>query len=296
MLRLKLFRLIVRLMPFFFWRNKTPQSLTLEEQVFSANNHRIELRIYRPQGEGPFPVILYFHGGGFILGSLNSCDPLCREIAANAGHIIVSVDYRLAPEHPFPAAAHDAVTALVWLAENGAGMGCDMNNMFIAGDSAGGNLAAVAAREARKTHPGLLRGQVLLFPVTHHYSHETASYREHLKTRSLNRATMVWFWDTYYQNNRILSEGEFTHPLSTPLAMEDHENLPPALIIVAEDDPLRDEAIAYAEKLQAADNDVTLSVYPGVEHGFIGYMGPTAEHRKGIMEISQWLKQYTIRA
>ncbi|HEY9032848.1 MAG TPA: alpha/beta hydrolase [Pseudomonadales bacterium] len=289
MLKIYLFRLLINLMPFFLWRGKTPAGLAVQDINADTGSGTLRLRTYRPPGDGPFPVTLYFHGGGFVVGSVTSCDPICREIAAGAGHIVVSVNYRLAPEHAFPAAAEDALAALDWLAAHGAALGCDMNNVFVAGDSAGGNLAAVTAREARQRQPGLLRGQLLVFPVTDHYCSGHDSFYQPGKRRAMGRRLMCWFWDRYYQHSTVLAAGQYHHRLSTPLAMDDHRQLPATLLIVAGDDPLRDEGLAYGKKLQDAGVEVQLSLYADDPHGFIGYMGPTASHRKGMNEIIAWL-------
>ena len=208
-----------------------------------------------------------------------------KSLHQKANHVVVSVDYPLSPENPFPAAPHACLDTLEWIANNSDAINADTNNIFVGGDSAGGNLATVTALQTKISHPNLIKGQILLYPVTDHYSHVTQSYRDNLKTKSLNKDTMTWFWDNYLNGNTLLKEGEVFHPMTTPLTQEDVSGLPPALVLIADIDPLRDEGLAYAEKLIAQGNDVQHTLYPDVEHGFIGYMGPTDAHNKAMNEI-----------
>jgi acetyl esterase len=221
----------------------------------------IRVRLYRPAADEPLPAIAYFHGGGFVIGSLDTHDGTCRALANATGCAVVSVDYRLAPEHRFPAAPEDCWTALAWLAKEGAALGLDGGRLAVAGDSAGGNLAATAALMARERGPDL-RFQLLVYPVTDH-GFDTPSYLENGEGYFLSAAMMRWFWQQYLED---ASHG--ADPLASPLRAADLAGLPPALVVTAEYDPLRDEGEAYAARLRAAGVPTELRRYPGQIHGF----------------------------
>ena len=220
-------------------------------------------RIYTPLGDGPFATLVYFHGGGWVIGSIETHDGICRAIADVAGAIVVSVDYRLAPEHPFPAASEDAYAATRWVAEHAARLGAGDTRIAVAGDSAGGNLATVVCLMARDRGGPALAWQLLLYPITD-YQLDTASYRDYAEGHLLTRDAMAWFWRHY------LSGGaDREHPYVSPLRAPSLAGLPPALIITAECDPLRDEGEAYARRLAESGVPVTATCYPGMVHGFV---------------------------
>ena len=271
------------------WVGKTAKHVATLNLEVELAEQAIPLRLYLPPGDGPFPVVVYFHGGGWVVGDIATYDPMCRDLCDRSDTIVVAVDYRLAPEHPFPAAPEDCLAALAWVAEHIELHGGRSDSIVIAGDSAGGNLAAVIAIQARDQLPGLVKGQILLYPVTDHYSLGTASYAEKFKGPALSAETMVWFWDRYLENSPILSAGEHSHPLATPLTVADLSGLPPALVITAQYDPLREEGIAYANRLAEQGVDVSHSLYHGAGHGFIGLQGPSRRHKEGMMEICAWL-------
>ncbi|WP_414729021.1 alpha/beta hydrolase [Zhongshania aliphaticivorans] len=271
------------------WLGKVAKHITSLDLVAEQEQRRIPLRLYLPPGDGPFPVVVYFHGGGWVIGDLATYDPMCRDLCDRSDTIVVAVDYRRAPEYPFPAAPEDCLTALTWVAEHIGLYGGRADSIVLAGDSAGGNLAAVTAIQARDQLPGLVKGQVLIYPVTDHYEPGTDSYIENAKGPVLTRPIMMWFWDSYLANSSALKAGEHRHPLATPLTAEDLSMLPPALVITAERDPLRDEGIAYACRLEEQGVAVTQSLYHGASHGFIGLQGPTRRHKEGVMEICAWL-------
>jgi acetyl esterase len=224
----------------------------------------IPVRIYRPDGRPPFPVLVFFHGGGWVIGNLDTHDGTCRSLANAAGCMVVSVDYRLAPEHKFPAAADDAYAATRWIARNAGTIGGDAARIAVGGDSAGGNLAAVVALMARDhAEPGLCF-QLLIYPVTDARM-DTTSYRDNADGYLLTHAMMQWFWSHY-----LRSEADREHPYASPLRAQDLQGLPPALVITAEFDPLRDEGEAYAARLRAAGAPVQLTRYDGMIHGFFG--------------------------
>ncbi|MHB8901081.1 MAG: alpha/beta hydrolase [Thermoguttaceae bacterium] len=223
----------------------------------------IPLRFYWPEGRGPYPILVYYHGGGWVLGDISTHDRLCTEIVQGAGCAVVSVDYRLAPEHKFPAAAEDAMAALQWVIRCGAQLGVDPQRVAVGGDSAGANLAAVACLMARDRQDQLPIHQVLIYPITDS-DFDTPSYRENAEGYLLTRSTMRWFWQCY-----VRSEADMVHPYASPLRAESLAGLPPALVITAGFDPLRDEAEAYAGRLEEAGVPTTLTRYEGMIHAFI---------------------------
>jgi acetyl esterase/lipase len=209
----------------------------------------LDYRLYRPATAGPHPVVVYFHGGGWVLGDLDSDDPLCRDLCVRADTVIVSVNYRHAPEHPFPAAADDAFAAVQWVAANAASLGGVPGQLVVAGWSAGGNIAAVACQRARDLGGPEICGQLLLTPVTD-CDMTRSSYAENWDGYILTAALMNWFWDHH------ADPGDRTQPSASPLRGE-LAGLPSAVIVTAEFDPLRDEGAAYAEALAASGVDVT---------------------------------------
>jgi acetyl esterase len=245
----------------------------------------IPVRIYTPNGTGPFPILVYYHGGGWVLGSLDTHDSICRELAHGAGCLVVSVDYRLAPEHKFPAAADDSYAALVWTAAHAAEIGGDPKRIAIGGDSAGGNLTCVVALMARdKGGPSLVL-QLPVYPVTD-VACDTPSYRDNAKGYLLEADAMTWFWDHYLPSR---ADGE--QPYASPLRAADLRGLPPALVITAEFDPLRDEGEAYAARLEAAGVPTTLRRFDGMIHGFFGMSGMMDQAKTAIAESSAALRR-----
>ena len=224
-------------------------------------------RVYAPFGDGPWPVVVYVHGGGFVLCDLDTHDGICRNIAADAGAVVVSIDYRLAPEHPFPAAADDAVTALRWVAGHLADIGGAPGRLVVAGDSAGGHLAAVAALRLREAGETILTGQVLVYPVTDHYGAGHPSYAEFADGYGLTDRDMVWFWDQFVPPARA------AEPWVSPLRAADLAGLPAACVVTAECDVLRDEGEAYAARLAAAGVPVRSQRFAGLNHGCLGLAG-----------------------
>ncbi len=291
MIKVWLFRTVIRLSSWFNWRGSKPQNLAVRDITIDNGAAGMALRIYTPEtGTEPRRAIVYYHGGGFVLGDLNSQDATCRQLCVSCDAVVVSVDYRLAPENPFPAAANDAITALRWLHDNAATIGVDAARIFVAGDSAGGNLAAVVAQQARQFAPAGIRGQVLIYPVTHHADFGTDSYDTYGQGYLLTRDMMAWFWRLYLKNETLPDEGVYTHELATPLATGDLSNLPPAILIIAGQDPLRDEGVAYGEAMQAQGIAVQTSEYADQQHGFVGTGGPGESNDAAIAEIAVWVK------
>src|SRR5262245_34428066 len=226
---------------------------------------RIPVRVYRPVPQGELPLLVYFHGGGWAICSLETHDATCRELANGAGCAVVSVDYRLAPEHRFPAAPEDCYAALGWVAGNAAAIGADASRIAVGGDSAGGNLSAVVARLARDRRGPRLCHQLMIYPVTD-YAFDTPSYRQNAEGPLLTREAMRAFWKLY-----LAREEDGRSPYASPLRAADLASLPPAHVITAEYDPLRDEGEAYARRLEAAGVPVSVRRYDGMVHGFFGF-------------------------
>ncbi len=224
----------------------------------------IPIRIYTPAGAGPFPVLVYFHGGGWVLGSIETHDPMCRELNRAVGCVVVSVDYRLAPEHPFPVPLEDCYAAVCWVARHTAEINGDAQCIAVGGDSAGGNLAAAVTLTARDRGMPLLAYQLLVYPVLD-YAFDTDSYRENGDGYVLTKDMMAWFWQHYLRH-----EDYGRYPQASPLRAEHVRGLPSTLLVTAEFDPLRDEGAAYAERLQAAGGQVEYRCYAGMIHGFLG--------------------------
>jgi len=235
-----------------------------EERKIPGPGGQIPIRIYTPEGAVPIGALVYFHSGGWVFGSLDSHDVLCRSLANGAGCLTVSVDYRLAPENKFPAAPEDCYAATKWVADNAAALGIDSNRVAVGGDSVGGNLAAVVAQMARDRGGPQLKFQLLIYPATD-WAHESASKREFSKEGYLlSRADMIWFYG-HYMN----SDADRTNPYLSPACAKSLAGLPPAYVATCEIDPLRDEGEAYAEALRNAGITVESKRYPGVCHGFV---------------------------
>jgi len=235
-------------------------------------------RIYMPAGDGPFPVVVYFHGGGWVIANLDTYDSSCRALTVGGPFVVISVGYRQAPEHRFPAPVHDAVAALTWARAHAASYKGDVNRIAVAGESAGGNLATTACLVLRDRHLPLPIFQLLVYPVTNH-AFDTPSYRENAQAKPLNAAMMPWFWNHY-----LGEHGDGDSPLASPLRAPDLSGLPPALIITAQFDPLRDEGEAYGARLQRAGVSTRVVRYDGVSHEFFGLAGMVAQGKKAVAE------------
>ncbi len=245
----------------------------------------LRARLYRATaGSEILPLIVFFHGGGMVLGNLDSHDQTCRSLCAGAGCAVLAIDYRLAPENKFPAAPDDCLAAVRWAAANAASLGADPARLAVAGDSAGGNLAAVTALRLRDEGGPQLRGQLLIYPMTDWHDPPTPSALENAEGYFLSRNDMVWFWEQY-----VATEEDGTHHYAAPLRAKDLSGLPPALVITAEYDPLRDEGESYAERLKAAGVPTQATRYDGVIHGFFSM--PLARGVAAIAESCEWLKE-----
>jgi acetyl esterase len=237
---------------------------SIEDREIAGPAGKIPIRIYIPEGKGPFPVLVFFHGGGWVIGNIESHDAVCRELTYAADCITISVDYRLAPEHKYPAAPEDCYAATCWAVENASSFNADPARVAIGGDSAGGNLTAVVALMARDRKGPKLAYQLLIYPVTDHYANSKPSYEENAEGYFLTKDAMIWFWDHYTSG-----EDDVQQAYASPLLAQDLSKLPPAMVITAEYDPLRDEGELYATRLQEAGIPVTVKRYHGMIHGFV---------------------------
>jgi acetyl esterase len=243
------------------------------------------IRITMPEGDGPFPALVFFHGGGWVVGSIATHDALARAITAGAHVAVVSVEYRLAPEHRYPAAAFDALVATAWVAAHGRSLGIDPARIAVGGDSAGGNLAAVAALMARDDGGPPLSFQLLIYPITGD-DLDTPSYRDYATGYMLTREAMQWYWDQYVPDKRQRAQ-----PYVSPLRAPDLRGLPPALVVSAEYDVLRDEAEAYARRLNEAAVATRLIRYDGLIHGFLRRTALFDRARTALVEINACLRE-----
>lgn len=266
---------------------RPPQVARVRDLRIPGPGGELAMRAITPEGVGsdPLPVVAYYHGGGWVAGDLESHESVCRALANASGAIVVSVGYRLAPENPFPAASEDAYVAAAWLANNAAEIGGDPARLAVCGDSAGGNLAAVVALMARDRGGPALALQVLAYPITD-FNLETESYRLFAEGFHLTRDDMAWYWEQYVPNAE-----DRTKPYASPMRAKDLSGLPPALVITAGHDVLRDEGESYARKLRDAGVDVKLSRYEGMIHGFLRRYHAFDQGRAAVDEIAAALRR-----
>jgi acetyl esterase/lipase len=262
------------------------------EDVPAVADHRvpveggeITVRLYAPAGVGPHPVLVFYHGGGWVIGDLYTHDGLCRSIVNAAGCAVASVDYRLAPEFKFPVAVEDSYTALKWVAANGPRLGLDSARLAVGGDSAGGNLAAVMALLARDRRGPRILLQVLVYPVTN-YDFGAKSYVENATGYLLTTEDMRWFWRHY-----LSREEQGQEVTASPMRAKSLADLPPALVMTAGCDPLRDEGDAYAARLRDSGVPVTVTQYPGMFHGFMRMTRILDQARAGLDEVATALRK-----
>jgi acetyl esterase len=266
-------------------RNATPPTVAkVDDGKIPGPAGSIPVRIYTPAGTGPFPVLVYYHGGGFVIGDLESHDGVCRQLTNSAGCVTVAVDYRLAPEAKFPAAVDDCYAATRWVSENAAQLNADPNRLAVGGDSAGGNLAAVISILARDRKTPKIVFQLLIYPATD-ITCSAPSHKTNIEY-ILTPADIRWFMGHY-----LRSDDDRRNPLASPTFTTNFNGLPPALIITAEFDPLRDEAEDYGQKLRDAGVPVQVSRYEGMVHGFISMNDMLDKGKDGIAEAAAALKK-----
>ena len=259
----------------------------VRDAIVATDNADIPVRVYAPTvSVESQAAVLWIHGGGHVIGSVASYDSVCRRLALDSDAVVVSVDYRLAPEHKFPAAVQDSFAALQWLMANAAEFGIDTNRVCVAGDSAGGNLAAVTAILARDA--GIpLRAQALIYPVTGPDA-ESASHHKNANGYMLTRELLLWFQAHYRRDEQDRKDWRYA-----PLIADDLRNVAPALVLVAEFDPLRDEGIAYAQRLMDSEVEVRLSHYAGMVHAFFNMAGAIDAAHRAMDEVTEFLRVHS---
>ncbi len=260
----------------------------VEDRRIPGPGGEIPIRLYYPSGSGPFAAVVFFHGGGWVIGSIETHDAYCHALAKLSHCLVASVEYRLAPEHRYPAAAEDAYAATFWLSENAGGIQVDPRRIAVCGDSAGGNLAAVTSLMARDRGDPEIAFQVLIYPVTD-FNFDTASYRNNGDGYLLTRDLMIWFWRHYIEDEETARQ-----PYASPLRAEDLRGLPGALVLTAEFDPLLDEGEEYARRLETAGVPVILRRYEGLIHGFSRQWIRLDQSRKALEEVAATLRQKLI--
>ena len=259
-----------------------------EDRRIPGPDSDLPIRVYWPREAKPgelFPVLLWLHGGGFVIGNLDTHDSVCRMLAEQADCMVVAVDYRLAPEFKFPAAVDDSHAVLRWLASHGSEIGVDAKRIAVGGDSAGGNLAAVLSILARDQGFPPIALQLLIYPCTAPEP-ETASHHKFAEGYVLSRNSIVWFYKHYLRSQRDANDFRFA-----PLQTDDLSRLPPAFVLVAGYDPLRDEGVEYSKRLIEAGNRVTLANYEGVVHGFYLMGGAVDAARRAVAQSAAALKE-----
>ncbi len=266
-------------------RPLVPEVASVEDRRIPGPHGDIPIRVYKPvKSASRLPVLVTFHGGGWCIGSVNSHDGTARRLALAAGCAVVSVDYRLAPEHKFPVPFDDCYAATKWVAEHGPDLGVDASRLAVGGDSSGGNLAAAVALKARDAGGPKLALQLLIYPALDR-NLDTTSYKQNAQGYLLTRETMSANWALYLRN-----DADAKSPYACPVQASDLHGLPPALIITAEYDPLRDDGDMYARKLRAAGVPVTYSCYDGMIHAFFSYSDILDEAKQALAQAGSALK------
>ncbi|WP_135822561.1 alpha/beta hydrolase [Halostella litorea] len=249
----------------------------------------LPLRVYRPDVETPVPVVVFYHGGGWTLGTLDSSDDICRRFARRTGAVVVAVDYRLAPEHPFPAAIDDAYATLQWVAEHAGAVGGDPERLAVAGTSAGGNLAAATALRARAVGGPDLAAQALCYPMVDDAAADGGdvggSYAENADGPLLTRRDVAWFWNQY-----LRSDVDRANPYAVPARATDLAGLPPATVVTCGHDPLHDEGADYAAALAEEGVEVDHLHYPSVPHGVLSLADDAAVADEAFDDVAASLR------
>lgn len=262
-----------------------PHVARIAHRMIPRPGGEVLARIYRPQGESVLPILIYFHGGGWVIAGPDVYDASCRALCHTADCIVVSVAYRQAPEHKFPEPVEDAYAALQWVIAHAAELGGDPARVAIGGESAGGNLATVACLKAVREGGRLPAVQLLIYPVTD-TSMKQASYGENADAKPLSAAMMPWFWKHYLE-----SESQGREPYASPMLAERLAGLPPAIVITAENDPLRDEGEAYARRLAEDGVSVSSQRFDGVMHEFFGLAGAVSKAADAVKFAAEELRK-----
>ena len=260
----------------------TPEPVAnIENRKIPGRGGEIPIRIYTPEGSGPCPGVVYFHGGGWVICDLDTHDNVCRAIARRAGAVVVAVDYRLAPEHRFPAALEDCLDVTRWVAANATSLRIDSRRLVVAGDSAGGTMATVIATKARDAGSPAIALQVLVYPAINLSAADTSSHQEFAEDHFLTRSVMEWFVSQYFAK-----ETDKMNPDASPKFIKDLRGVSRALVITAECDPLCDEGEDYAKRLQESGVPVTLTRYDGMIHPFLNFLGASPTAQKAVDQIA----------
>jgi acetyl esterase len=270
------------------FRSPRPAGVRVENVTIAGPGGPLKLRVYQPAGEGSTPGVLYFHGGGWVLGSLETHDDMCAEMAAGAHVVVVAVDYRLAPEHPHPAQFEDNLAARDWLLREGSAFGVDTSRLLAAGDSAGGQMTAALAIHLRDRRLPQLLGQVLIYPALG-ADVDTSSYRVNERALSLSKEEMVHYLDAFLGP---AGSPAWTDKYALPLLETDYSRLPPAFVTAAGHDPLHDDAVAYAERLREAGVAVTLRREPTLGHSYMRARRVSEPARDGFDAIVSGIRSF----
>lgn len=274
------------------WRNTPFPNIEVSDETIPGENVNLRGRLYKPNNSRECGgLILFFHGGGWVIGDLDTHDPLCRQLAIKCGLSVFSVDYRRAPEYRYPTAANDCLQAAQWIAANRDHYDLTRGPLIVMGDSAGANLAGVVAREL----PSLFEGQCLIYPVTRHYNPFNSSYYEKSKGFALTSSLMIWFWDKYFPNSKNKVNAN-----NAPLVVLDGaappKNLPATLVLTAENDPLSQEGLDYAQQVKSYGIPCEHAHFPNEQHGFISSEGASPGHIDAIERINTWIKELSIHS
>jgi acetyl esterase len=260
----------------------------IADRLISDESRSIPVRVYTPEGSGPFPMLVYFHGGGWVVGDLDSQDRICRGLSFGAGCLVVSVDYRLAPEHRFPAALDDCYAATRWVLQHATEIGGDPRRVAVGGDSAGAALAGGVALRARDEGVGPLCGQVLFYGLMNYEIDEpSASMQEFANGPLVSNDDIEYFWHQYLSNPAV----EQHHAWASPVRASSHKNLPPAFSGTAEIDPIRDAGERYGALLSTAGVEVEQHRYVGMPHGFLSWLGILPAAQQAMDDACAWLRR-----
>ena len=271
-------------------RSPGPEVAKVEDRAIPGPDGDVPVRIYTPEGDGPFPILVWYHGGGWVVGDLESADCSARNLCVGGRCVVVSVDYRLAPDTKFPGPAEDCWAATTWAVNNASSINGDPARLAVGGDSSGGNLAAAMALMAADRGGPEIALQLLVYPVTDR-DFNTVSYGENAEGYSLTKTTMQWYWDQYLKGG-----DDAANPYAAPLKAKSLAGQPPALVITAEFDPLRDEGEAYAKRLREAGVAATATRYDGMIHGFFNMGAVVDKGQQAVDEASAALRNAFARS